>query len=143
MVVELLTRIVLVNVLTTSFKIINRVLDRPDTSRRRMLSNTNRISQTPANEMAFKKVEWCISGAYLGNIIAANLRMPTGDIASGGVLVGVAAAGDEKRARLFLGYEQRASGVIRVAHVSNEGDIRREVDGDGLAVVGERKDAFG
>lgn len=143
MVVELFSGIVLVYILPVALQLIDRILDRPDTPRRRMLNDANGIPQAPAKNMAIEKVERRIPLAYPRNVIAANLRVSTGDVASGGVLVGVAAAGDEKRVWLLLGYEKRARGVIRVGHVRDEGAVGGEINRDSLAVVGKGEDAFG
>lgn len=68
--------------------------------------------------------------------------MSTVDVGGIRVLVGVAATGDEKRVWLFLGDEKCAGGVVRVAHVSDEGEVGGEIDRGGLAVVGKGEDAF-
>lgn len=142
-IVELFTRVVLVNILAMTPELVDRVLDGPDTPGRRMLSNTNGISQAPTNEMAIEKVERRVPGPNLRNVIAANLRMPTGYVTGVVILVGVAAARDEKCIWLFVGHEQRASSMVRVAHVGDESEVRRQVDRDGLAIVGEGINAGG
>lgn len=127
-VVELFCRIVLVYVLPMTLQLIDRVLNRPDPSRRRVLNNANRVPQAPAENMAVEKVKRRIPFAYPCDVVAANLRMSASDVASVRVLVGVAAAGDEKSVWLFLGHEKRARGVVRVGHVSDEGEVGGEIN---------------
>lgn len=93
-----------------------------------MLNDTNGVPQAPAKNMAIEKVKRFIPFAYLCNVIAANLRVSTSDVGSVQVLIGVAAAGYKKGVWLFLGYQKRARGVIRVAHVSDEGEVGREIN---------------
>ncbi|CAG9936434.1 unnamed protein product [Clonostachys rosea f. rosea IK726] len=51
-IVQLLSRVVVVNILALALQLVNGVLDRPDATGGRMLSNTDRIAQTPANDVA-------------------------------------------------------------------------------------------
>lgn len=143
MVVEFLAGIILVDILAAALELINRVLHGPDPPRERMLSKADGIPQAPADEISIEKLFCLTAEVDFCDVVAANLRMPTPLVAGVGVYVGIAAPGDEKCARLLFGYEQRASGMVGIAHVGDESEVGGEIDGDGFAVVLEGKDARG
>lgn len=56
-VVELFSRIILVYILPLALQLVDRILHGPDTPRRRMLNDTDRVPQAPAQNMAIEKVK--------------------------------------------------------------------------------------
>ncbi|CAI6099181.1 unnamed protein product [Clonostachys chloroleuca] len=72
-IVQLLSRVVVVNVLTLALQLVNRVLNRPDATGGRILSDTDRIAQTPANDVAICVLDPVTVFAEEGNVEAADL----------------------------------------------------------------------
>jgi len=118
--VELLTRVVLVHVDAVPLHIVNGVLDTPNTSGCRFLANTDRVSETPAENLTIGVVIRGIRVGYVADVEGTDLGVTGLDILCIGVLVGVAAARNDKKSGFLPREEEGTGGVIRVVHVGDE-----------------------
>ncbi|CAH0048100.1 unnamed protein product [Clonostachys solani] len=73
-IVQLLPRIVVVNILALALQLVDGVLDRPDTAGGGMLGDTDRVAQTPANDVAIRVLDPVAVLAEEGDVEAADLR---------------------------------------------------------------------
>ncbi|CAH0020552.1 unnamed protein product [Clonostachys rhizophaga] len=72
-IVQLLSRVVVVNVLALALQLVNGVLNRPDATGGRILGDTDGIAQTPANDVAICVLDPVTVFAEEGNVKAADL----------------------------------------------------------------------
>ncbi|VUC28847.1 unnamed protein product [Clonostachys rosea] len=73
-IVQLLSGVVVVNILALALQLVNRILDGPDATGGRMLGDANGITQTPANHVAICVVDPIIVLADEGKVEATDLR---------------------------------------------------------------------
>lgn len=134
--VELLARIIKVDILSVSAHLIHRVLNRPDAAMVGLLGHTDAVPQSPAKDVAIQEIVGFVTLAETGEIEAPDLGVARVQLLGVGVLVGVAAAGDDDDARLQAGEEEGAGGVVRVGHVGDEGAAGGGGEGCGGGGVG-------
>ncbi|KAJ3495214.1 hypothetical protein NLG97_g3555 [Lecanicillium saksenae] len=123
--------------------LVDRVFDRPEAAGG-VLGDAHRVAQAPADDVPVEELVGLgiLAGAELGYVEAADLRVARVELLGVAVLVGLAAARDEEHAGLLLGEEKRARGVVRVAHVGDDGAVG-VAELDGLGVVRPLVHIFG
>lgn len=133
-VVELLAGVAGVDVPAVPRQLVDRVLDGPDAPRCGMLGDANRVAKPRAEQDAVHKVVRLAAFALGRDVKSADLGVSGVGVARLAVLVVDGAARHDKHARLPLGHEKGAGGLVRVAHVGDDGVVG-VADGGGLAVV--------
>lgn len=116
-VVELLTRVVSVDVDAVPRELVDGVLDGPDTARGRVLCDADVIAQTPAEDAPVGVV---VVGPAGRDVEGLDHRSAALDVSGAQVQVVVAAAGHDERVGLLLGKGQRAADVVRIVHARDD-----------------------
>lgn len=116
-VVELLARVVSVNVDAVPRKLVDRVLDRPDAARGRVLCDADVVPQTPSEDPPIVVV---IVGPAGRHVKGLDHRAALLDVLGSHVQVVIAAARHDERVGLLLGKGQCAADVVCIVHAGND-----------------------
>lgn len=112
--IELLARVVVVDVDAVTDDVVDAVLDGPDAACHRLFRNADAVAQAPAHQRAARREG--VGAGDARDVEGADLAVAGRDVAGGQVDVGVAATADEQHAVDLLGGEHRAGVVVRVVH---------------------------
>lgn len=141
-VVELLARVVSVDVDPVAREHVHRVLDGPDAARGRVLGDADVVAQAPAQDPALVGVGVGAAARQGGQVEGLDHRAAAVDVLGAGVQVRVAAARDDELVGLLLGHGQRAADVVCVVHAADDGG-GRSCDRAGARAVLPGEDGLG
>lgn len=136
-VVELLTRVAVVDIVTVARHVVNRVLNGPDVAVARVVSDSDAVAQAPANDLAAGVLGGIRGRQKTGNVKRAKLATGGRDVLGRFIDVAVGASGNEEHVGVVARHKKRSCRVTALVHADD--DLLAFADSAIGSVVGIRK----